>query len=99
MYKFSLIVGRAGFAPQLAGKLVSNVDVEAYVEDEAAALAVGKECLGNVNGWDGGPITLIDESLDIYPIEIFKDNEATVIGWEIEGYGGTDLYYDEDEDN
>lgn len=98
MDKFSTIVGRTGFDTQLAEHLASNVTVEAYVATEVEALAVGRGVLAGISGWDGGPVTLLDESVDAYPIENWNGDVSTIIGWEIEGYGGTDLYYTEDDD-
>lgn len=98
MEKITVIVGRNGYAATLATQLATNVEVKVYVGGEAEAVHAGEELVRERLGWDGGRLVLLDGDLEAYPIEVWKGDEATVVGWEVEAYAGTPLYYFEEDE-
>lgn len=88
MAKLTVIVGRAGFQEQLETQLAQNATVEAFVHTELEALAAAEKLMENFEGQDGGRLVLFDTPLEAYPIEVWEDEVPTLIGWEVEGYGG-----------
>lgn len=97
MEKITVIVGRKDYAEALATQLATNVEVNVYVETEAEAVEAGEKLVEERLGWDGGHLVLMDGALDAYPIEVWNNDEATVVGWEVQAYAGTPMYYFEDE--
>lgn len=97
MEKLTVIVGRKDYAEALATQLATNVEVNVYVETEAEAIEAGENLVDERLGWDGGRLVLMDGALEAYAIEVWNDDESTVVGWEIEAYVGTPLYYYEEE--
>lgn len=98
MEKVTVIVGRKDYAEALATQLATNVEVNVYVGGEAEAVDAGEKLVRERLGWDGGRLVLMDGDLEAYPIEVWKGDEATVVGWEVEAYAGTPMYYFEDDD-